>query len=79
MLELCCIKLQNNLSNAIVVCWLALLPLGVRVLYGFEYRPLIAVKAVHRTTCPLIVLRGQTAGSRAPMVLKYSRFVVLGF
>ena len=29
--------------------------------------------------CPMIVLRGQPAGSCAPMVLNYSRCVVLGF
>ena len=28
--------------------------------------------------CPMIVLRGQPAGSRAPMVLNYNRGEVLG-
>ena len=50
----------------------------VRGLYPAGNPPL-AAKAVDRQPSPMIVLRGQkTAGSRAPMVLNYSRCVVLG-
>ena len=52
--------------------------LKARVLYGFEYQPLLAAKDLHRTTCQMIVLRGQPTWSCAPMVLNYSRCVVLG-